>query len=114
MSSNQWPVPTGVTKPGRDAARVISEFLTEKGLTDHGGGGRFYSPKEWRDRGESYGTGSLLIVTHDGGDHAPAFAWDYEAYSLMEELRERLMKVAVYAEQCTSWYSAIYPTGAVK
>lgn len=103
-------IPAFLSRKGTRAAKEIVKFLTEKGLTDHGGGGRFYSPQEWEERGEEYGTKSLLIVVHDGGDHAPAFNWDYEAYGLMEELRVRLAGIGVYAEQCTSWYSAIYPT----
>lgn len=111
MIEVKWEIPAGLTKKGREAATVIVDFLKEKGLTDHGGGGKFYTPKEWRKRGECYGTNSLLIVTHDGGDHACAFNWDYEAYSVMEELTQRLAKIGVYVEQCTSWYSAIYSTG---
>lgn len=113
-SATEWEIPADLTLEGQDAARVIREFLVEKKMTDAGGGGRFYSPQEWEDRGESYGRGSVLIVTHDGGDHAPAFNWDYEAYGLMEELRQRLLKVGAYAEQCTSWYSAIHLTEDVK
>lgn len=114
MSYTDWPVPTGLTKKGREAAKVIADFLEEKGRTDHGGGGKFYSPTEWRDRGEAYGLNSMLVITHDGGDHAPAFAWDYEAAALMDELRQRLYKIGVFAEQCTCWYSAIYSTEVVK
>jgi hypothetical protein len=113
-TTTEWPVPTGLSKKGREAAKVILDFLEESGLTDHGGGGKFYTPKEWRERGESYGTNSLLVITHDGGDHAAAFSYDYEAYRVMEELGRRLRRIGVYAEQCTSWYSAIYPIGDVK
>ena len=104
-----WPIPAGLSKQGRAAAKAIVEFLTEHGMTDHGGSGKFYTPREWRDRGEEYGTRSLLIITHDGGDHAAAFSWDYEQYELMEQLRGRLSKIGVYVEQCTSWFSAVYP-----
>lgn len=110
--SSTWDIPNGLTRKGREAATLIRDFLREKDITETGGGGRFYTPREWRDRGEKYGTESLLIVTHDGGDHAPAFNMDYLAYELMEELRVRLSAIGVFPEQCTSWYSAIYPTGA--
>lgn len=112
-TTTKWEIPAGLSKAGREAAKVIRDYLVEAGLDDHGGGGRFYTPREWRDRGEAYGTNSLLIVTHDGGDHAAAFNWDYEAYSVMEELRRRLARIGVYGEQCTSWYSAIYPMDSV-
>jgi hypothetical protein len=104
----RWPIPADLSPKGRKAAKAILAFLTENDMTDHGGGGKFYSPQEWEDRGEDYGTKSLLIVTHDGGDHASAFNWDYERYDVIEDLRLRLKEIGVYAEQCTSWYSAIY------
>ena len=113
-SSTAWPIPTGLSKNGRKAAEEIVAFLKDEDRTDHGEGGRFYTPKKWRERGESYGLGSLLIVVHDGGDHAPAFAWDYEEYDLMDRLRKRLAPLGVYVEQCTSWYSAVYPIGGNK
>ena len=104
-----WPIPAGLSKQGRDAAKAIVEFLADHGMTDHGGGGKFYTPAEWRERGEEYGTRSLLVITHDGGDHAAAFNWDYECYELIEQLREKLSPLGVYIEQGTSWFSAVYP-----
>lgn len=105
-----WTIPEKqLTPKGRSAAEAILTFLQARDLTDHGGGGGFYGPEQWEERGEQYGLGSLLIVTHDGGEHAPAFNWDYEAYDLIEELRQELSKIDVYVEQCTSWFSAIYP-----
>ncbi len=50
----------------------------------------------------------MLVVVHDGGDLAPVFNWAYERYALIEELRVELERVGLFAEQCTSWYSAIY------
>ncbi|NLE78110.1 MAG: hypothetical protein GX610_00735 [Rhodococcus sp.] len=104
----EWPIPTDLSKEGKEAAELLKQFFTEKGITDHGGGGRFYSPSEWKDRGEQWGTESLLIITHDGGDHASAFAYDYGNYSLIDELQTRLGHINVFAEQCTSWYTALY------
>ena len=104
-----WAIPSELCAKGRDAAAVIVAFLKKRDMSDPCGGGRFYTPDEWEERGEQYGIGSLLIITHDGGEHAPAFNWDYEAYDLMEELRQELSKIDVYVEQCTSWFSAIYP-----
>lgn len=40
--SNEWPVPEGLSSRGQTAARIIVDFLTEHGRTDHGGGGKFY------------------------------------------------------------------------
>lgn len=108
-----WPIPGQLSAYGRAAAEAIVAFLRERVLSDHGGGGKFYTPQEWEDRGEQFGLGSVLIVTHDGGDHAAAFNWDYEDYDLVEDLRLALKNVGVYVEQCTSWYSAVYPISTV-
>lgn len=109
-TEQQWPIPDGLPPRGVVAATVIREFLEEKDATFHGGGGKFYSPEEWQDRGEEYGLRSVLVITHDGGDHAPAFNIDYGAYAFQEELASRLRAHGLYVEQCTSWYSAVYPT----
>lgn len=105
---NQWPVPEELSSDGRTAADVIRGFLVEKQLTNHGGGGKFYTPQQWSDRGEQYGTQSLLVITHDGGDHAGAFNLDYEQYELHEQLQDRLRQHGLFVEACTCWYSAVY------
>jgi hypothetical protein len=74
-----------------------------------GGGCRaFWTPEEWRARKEEYGTDSVLILVHDGGDLAQYCNWDYEQYSLSGQLDEALTKAGYYCEQCTCWYSAVY------
>ncbi|KLO47624.1 hypothetical protein ABW05_30765 [Mycolicibacterium senegalense] len=107
--SNDWPIPEDLSANGRKAAETIRDFFTEKNITNHGGGGKFYSPQQWLDRGELYGLGSLLIITHDGGDHAGAFNLDYEQYELHDQLQTRLRSLGVFVEGCTGWYSAIHP-----
>lgn len=107
-SEGQWPIPEGLSVKGRKAAEAIRDFLVAKDLAFHGGGGRFYTPAEWAARGESWGKESLLVVTHDGGDHAPCFNPDYECPNLREAFRAALHDAGVWSEQCTSWYTAIY------
>ena len=109
-TSTQWPIPEGLSPLGRQAAETIVAFLTEHNRTFHGGGGTFYTPQQWAERGERYGTESTsqLVIVHDGGDHAAAFNWDYDEPAFREALRARLDPLGVYPEQCTSWYSAIY------
>ena len=104
-----WPIPKGLSPNGIKAAETIRAFLEGKGIQNHGGGGRFYSPEEWCERGEVYGRESLLIVTHDGGDHAGAFNLDYEQYQLHDELINTLEDQGLWMEACTNWYTAIYP-----
>lgn len=71
-------------------------------------GRSFYSPKEWKARGERYGLQSELIVVHDGGDLASFFNPDYGSWKLQSAMNEALEKVGYYAEPCTTWYTAIY------
>lgn len=104
----QWPIPAGLTEAGRRAATAITEFLIAHNLTDHYGGGKFYTPEQWAERGEEYGTDSLVILTHDGGQHAPAFNYAYENDKLRERMAAHLRRHQLRVEQCTAWYSAVY------
>ena len=69
----------------------------------------FYTPQEWKQRGEQYGHNSLLIIIHDGGDYAPLLNLDYQNYQMYETMRKELETQGYYTEQCTNWYSALYP-----
>lgn len=105
MSKDDLKVPEGLSDLGKKAADAI--LATTK--AGSGGGCRaFYTPAEWEARGEKYGSGSELIVVHDGGDLAPSFNMDYCCYESVEEVQKALERLGLYAEQCTSWYSAIY------
>ena len=100
-------IPDGLTKVGNAAAKKILEVAKKYG--DNSGGCKtFYSPGEWRDRGEQYGRDSELIIVHDGGDFSYYFNMDKCAYDLYENMCDELTTIGVYAEQCTSWYTAIY------
>ena len=68
----------------------------------------FYTPEEWNERGEEYGLESKLIVTHDGGEVAPFFNLDYEAYKLYDEMVEAFDATPYWSEGCTCWYSCFY------
>lgn len=93
------------------AWEIVVDFLRARGMLNSGGAERvFWSPEEWRARGERYGTRPpcVLVVTHDGGAHARAFSWEYEDYETIEALSERLRSRSFLLEQCTGWYSGIY------
>lgn len=88
---------------------VITSFLLEEErgtIPDN----TFYTPQEWRKKGERYGRSSVLVMVHDGGPLAPYCNLDYGAYALHDRLVERLAALGYYFEPCTTWYSAIYPT----
>jgi len=94
------------------AAKLIRAHLTGKLERAPSGGGckAFYSPKQWKERGEEYGTNSVLVLVHDGGDLSPFCNYDYGCPGLVEGLRLVLEKEGLYIECCTGWYSAVYPS----
>jgi len=104
---------------------IVSDFCTEhltgdqlaianavlavlpKGST--GGGCRaFWTPAEWKERGENYGNNATLILVHDGGALAAFCNYDYCEYAKIEKLDKALGKIGYYVEACTSWYSGVY------
>ena len=91
-------------------AKTIIECLKQEVNEPSGGGCRaFYDTSEWAQRGERYGIESVLIVCHDGGDLAPYFSLDLRQYDHYNKMERALNAIGFYQEQCTTWYSAIYP-----
>lgn len=110
-------IPENLTGKGREAAETILAYLREREATYTGGCRTFYTPEEWAERGESYGRDSLLIVVYEGSDVAPFFSFDacYRTgaasdYEPCESMSAKLREVGCFPEQCTTWYTAIYPT----
>lgn len=100
--------PEGLSKDGNRAYDIIMTFLESRGMTDPGGCKTFYSPAEWKSRGEEYGRNSELVIVHDGGDVAAICNMDYGNYKLHDALQEALSTAGFYFEGCTCWYSAVY------
>jgi hypothetical protein len=107
--------PEGLDETGERVYAVIAVFLKSRGMAYTGGCRVFYSPKEWCERGEQYGKKAVLIVVHDGGEHARAFSFDAcyvngraEEYEPCESMQDALGEEGCFAEQCTCWYTAIY------
>jgi len=101
-------IPEGLTPEARTAAELIVEFLTENEITYTGGCQTFFTPQEWRERGEDYGTDAVLIVAYDGSSVGRAFSLDRYDYATVEAMSERLAQAGYLAQECTVWYSAIY------
>lgn len=103
-------MPKGLSRKGQEAYGIIMEVLRAHDGEDTGGCKSFYSPAEWKARGEEYGTESELVVVYDGGDLRPFFNMDdaYPGYDLHEKMRQALAKAGLYAEECTGWYGAVY------
>ena len=108
MKNHDLDVPMGLSKHGNKAAQVILDVLRRNNATYTGGCKAFYTPEEWKTRGEKYGLKSELVVVHDGGDLAPHFNFDYEEYNHCEDMNFALEDNGLYHEPCTSWYTAIY------
>jgi hypothetical protein len=66
--SKDFEIPEGLSKLGRNAAETIVKTARHRMGADASGGGcrAFYTPEEWKERGESYGLTAKLIVVHDG------------------------------------------------
>lgn len=101
-------IPDGLCEEGVSAAKIIKVLVEKHDLSGQAPYRDFYTPAEWRERGEEYGSESLLVIMHDGGDIGDFVSYDREQYAMIEELNEALAAVGLYAQQCTTWYSAIY------
>lgn len=112
--SDDLAMPAGLSPIGVEAWRVITAYLSANGLTWTGGCRAFYSPAEWRERGEDYGLRSELIVVYDGGQVREPFDPSGSSWTHEDEMARALREIGVYPERCACWYSAIYlvPTAA--
>lgn len=115
MAETTSAMPTDLDPLGKLAWRTIVEQMASNMAPEPvskfytGGCVSFYSPKRWAERGEQYGTTSLLIAVYDGGDLRPYFEpEDKFATHVAESLQRALTAVGLYSEACTHWYSAIY------
>jgi len=108
--SRDFEIPNDLSELGHKAAEVIIKTARDHiGKEASGGGCRaFYSPEEWTERGESFGTTSELVVVHDGGDLATMFSYMYGNVDLQESVSRALEEIGCWYESCTCWYTAIY------
>jgi hypothetical protein len=129
MDNEDLKMPEGLDKDGESAYRTVVEYLEKHKLLFTGGCRVFYSPEEWKERGEQYGRESKLIVVYDGAEARYCFSMDacYEhedfvqelidsglkvakrnRYALYEDMQAELSKIGLFFEECTGWYSAVY------
>lgn len=97
--------PEGVSERAMRAHAVIVRILVSAGRDNTAGCRAFYSPKEWRERGEDYGGRSELVIVYDGGDVGQCCRMDGALY---ERTRAALEPLGLYIEECTGWYAAVY------
>ena len=107
-----FQMPEGLSDKGQAAWKaIITLLLSEDPQMSTGGCKAFYSPAEWRKRGEAYGCDGELIVVYDGGDHRPYFTLDSECYALVERMQQTVGTLGCHIEECTTWYAAVYFDG---
>jgi hypothetical protein len=109
MSTNDFDT-THLPDKTKALADAIVGWLTLycDAAPDGGGCRAFYSPSEWKARGETYGRDSALVLVHDGGDLAAFCNWSHGTYKALELFSEFVKSEGYYIEQCTGWYSAVY------
>ena len=88
--------------------RLANLIRRVTGAQSGGGCRAFYTLAEWRERNESYGLDSRLIVVHDGGDLAPWFNPAYCRNEQCSKLSREIERYGYFIEPCTCWYSAVY------
>jgi uncharacterized protein (TIGR02996 family) len=101
-------IPPDLSSRGKKAARLILDFLLAEKLTGTCGCRAFYSPQEWKDRGEQFGHDSLLILVYDGGDITTCMDPAKEQHDLIDRFDQNLERNGFVIDTCTCWYSAIY------
>lgn len=107
----EFAEPQDLTPLGAIARNAVVALLRKDDALFAGGCTAFYSPKQWKERGEEYGTDdhAVLICVHDGGELGSYFNYDHEQYKRIERMNAALAKVGCYAEPATCWYTVVYP-----
>lgn len=104
----EFAMPERLSAEGQRAWKVITDFLQRRKLTHSGGHDKvFYSPEEWKRRGEEEVGGELYII-HDGGEHARAISWEAEDEKSREALQTQLRSAGMFMEQITYVTSGVY------
>jgi hypothetical protein len=107
---DNWAVPTGLSRKARKLAFALAKLAKERNW--NAGQKVFWSPKQWRDKGESYGRDAELVILHEGGAHAPFFSLDHayntRFYNQYEEQVRFLSEYGFWLEGLYTWSSAVY------
>lgn len=73
-----------------------------------GGCCTFYTPTQWKERGEKHCLNADLIICHDGGDFSYMCSYTKGDYRLLNRFTKHLKDAGYYSEQGTNWYSGLY------
>lgn len=86
-------------------ALIVAYMGGERGAT-------FYTPEEWKTRGEEYcNRNAALVVAYNGGDAGQYFNYDYCRYAALEGLNKALNAVGYFFEDATGRYGGVYALG---
>lgn len=107
-NTDDFAKPEGLSPLGELAYEVVMTLINLHNLKA-GGSKTFYSPQEWRERKEEFGSNSELIVVYGPTDVMQLFDATEDA-EWEDQMNELLAKRDLYFERCTTWYSAIYNT----
>jgi hypothetical protein len=109
-NNKELAMPEGLSPLGQEVWYKVVTLMTETvgTLPDTGGWQTFYSPEEWKERGEKYGIDSELIVVYDGGDVGLFFNMDHEGPPAWYDEMCELATGAIGMEHATGWYSYFY------
>jgi|TARA_R100000656_G_scaffold104176_4_gene76421 hypothetical protein len=105
VENEDLKVPENLSLDGIVACGAIIRLAQRHRMTFTGGCKAFYSPKEWEERGESYGCDSELVVVYDGSELSQLCRFDGDLYG---EMRRELEKLGLWIDECMSWYAAVY------
>jgi hypothetical protein len=108
----EWDIPTGLTRKARNLIHKIREYAKDRKWDSGGHRKIFYSPEEWRERGEHFGTNAAFVILHECGDHAKYFsldaAYDCGTYAYHDEFFHWLKDNGFWSEQLYRWSSGVY------
>ena len=117
-ASKAAPAPEGLSPEGLAAYKAVVTHLRSKKVPVTGI--RFYSPSEWQERGETYGTESELVVVYESADERARMAFSMDAcyqyarpgenaYARQEAMQAALGKAGgLYFQEATCWYGSVY------
>ena len=107
MQSQAFPAET--VDDTASVIKTIRAFMRKENPEANSGGGvTFYTPAEWKARGEQYGLNSVLVIAHDGGDMAAYCDYAQARFGSVERFARHLESHGYFIESCTCWYSAVY------
>jgi len=99
--------PEGLSPAAVVAYELIVGFIRRHKLSP-GGVRTFYSPAEWKTRGEHYLHGAELIIVCDGGSVKRAVLFAGEDHRLREQFYVMLNQAGFHLEEGEHWYAGVY------